>query len=99
MTESLFFFLCFISFFLPAVTHLPSGVKAVFCGHYHRNAGGCHDGLDVVVSSAIGCQLGDDAHGVRVVVVTADQVVHRYYSLEQLSAGGIDPDLRKLLKN
>lgn len=74
-------------------------MKAVFCGHYHRNAGGCHDGLDVVVSSAIGCQLGDDAHGVRVVVVTADQVVHRYYSLEQLSAGGIDPDLRKLLKN
>lgn len=74
-------------------------MKAVFCGHYHRNAGGCHDGLDVVVSSAIGCQLGDDAHGVRVVVVTEDQVVHRYHSLEQLSAGGMDPDLSRLLKN
>jgi len=74
-----------------------TGVKAVFSGHYHRNAGGCHDGLDMVVSSAIGCQLGEDTHGVRVVAVTAGAVVHRYHSLEQLSAGGVDRDLRKLL--
>ena len=52
----------------------------------------------MVVSSAIGCQLGEDAHGVRVVVVTADDVVHRYYSLEQLTTGGLDEDLRELLK-
>ncbi|KAF0025195.1 hypothetical protein F2P81_022076 [Scophthalmus maximus] len=75
-----------------------TGVKAVFSGHYHRNAGGCHDGLDMVVSSAIGCQLGRDAHGVRVVVVTADGVVHRYHDLEQLRAGGVEEDLRKLLQ-
>lgn len=75
-----------------------AGVKAVFSGHYHRNAGGCHDGLDMVVSSAIGCQLGEDTHGVRVVAVTADKVVHRYHSLEQLRAGGVDEDLRKLLQ-
>ncbi len=76
---------------------IATGVKAVFSGHYHRNAGGCHGGLDMVVSSAIGCQLGEDTHGVRVVVVTADSVVHRYYSLEQLRARGMDEDLRKLL--
>ncbi|XP_036937722.1 serine/threonine-protein phosphatase CPPED1 [Acanthopagrus latus] len=75
-----------------------AGVKAVFSGHYHRNAGGCHGGLDMVVSSAIGCQLGEDTHGVRVVAVTADEVVHRYYSLEQLRVGGMDEDLRKLLQ-
>ncbi|XP_042363806.1 serine/threonine-protein phosphatase CPPED1 [Plectropomus leopardus] len=75
-----------------------AGVKAVFSGHYHRNAGGCHGGLDMVVSSAIGCQLGEDTHGLRVVVVTADDVIHRYCSLEQLSARGIDEDLRKLLQ-
>lgn len=75
-----------------------AGVKAVFSGHYHRNAGGCHGGLDMVVSSAIGCQLGEDTHGVRVVVVTADDVIHRYHSLEQLSAQGMDEDLRKLLQ-
>lgn len=75
-----------------------AGVKAVFCGHYHRNAGGFHNGLDVVVTSAIGCQLGEDVHGVRVVVVTADDVIHRYYSLDQLRDHGIDEDLRKLLQ-
>lgn len=75
-----------------------TGVTAVFSGHYHRNAGGCHEGLDMVVSSAIGCQLGKDAHGARVVVVTADTVHHRYYSLEQLRVGGIDEDLGKLLR-
>uniref|UniRef100_A0A1A8FTU7 Serine/threonine-protein phosphatase CPPED1 n=2 Tax=Nothobranchius korthausae TaxID=1143690 RepID=A0A1A8FTU7_9TELE len=75
-----------------------AGVKAVFAGHYHRNAGGCHDGLDMVVSSAIGCQLGEDTHGVRVVVVTAESIVHRYHSLEQLRARGMDEDLRKLLQ-
>uniref|UniRef100_A0A1A8E7V5 Serine/threonine-protein phosphatase CPPED1 n=1 Tax=Nothobranchius kadleci TaxID=1051664 RepID=A0A1A8E7V5_NOTKA len=75
-----------------------AGVKAIFSGHYHRNAGGCHDGLDMVVSSAIGCQLGEDTHGVRVVVVTADSIVHRYHSLEQLRARGMDEDLRKLLQ-
>lgn len=75
-----------------------AGVKAVFSGHYHRNAGGCHGGLDMVVSSAIGCQLGEDTHGVRVVVVTDSDVVHRYYSLEQLKTQGVDEDLRKLLQ-
>ncbi|KAM3859757.1 serine/threonine-protein phosphatase CPPED1 [Diretmus argenteus] len=75
-----------------------AGVKAVFSGHYHRNAGGLHDGLDMVVSSAIGCQLGEDIHGVRLVVVTADDIVHRYLSLEQISGRGMDEDLRKLLQ-
>uniref|UniRef100_A0A671RJU9 Serine/threonine-protein phosphatase CPPED1 n=1 Tax=Sinocyclocheilus anshuiensis TaxID=1608454 RepID=A0A671RJU9_9TELE len=70
---------------------------AVFSGHYHRNAGGCYDGLDMVVSSAVGCQLGDDTHGVRVVVVTEDDVIHRYNSLDQLTERGMDEDLKKLL--
>ncbi|XP_064178877.1 serine/threonine-protein phosphatase CPPED1 [Anguilla rostrata] len=76
---------------------LQAGVKAVFSGHYHRNAGGMHDGLDMVVSSAIGCQLGTDPHGMRVVVVTENQVVHRYYSLDKLSESGMDEDMKKLL--
>lgn len=76
-----------------------AGVKAVFSGHYHRNAGGSHNGLDMVVSSAIGCQLGEDTHGVRLVVVTKDDVIHRYYSLEELSGQGMDADMRKLLQD
>lgn len=73
-------------------------MKAVFSGHYHRNAGGAHGGLDMVVSSAIGCQLGEDDPGVRVVVVTADAVCHRYYSLDRLARQGMDQDLRELME-
>ncbi|KAM6156185.1 serine/threonine-protein phosphatase CPPED1 isoform 1-T1 [Rhynchocyon petersi] len=74
------------------------GVKAVFAGHYHRNAGGTYQNLDMVVTSAIGCQLGKDTHGLRVVVVTAEKVTHRYYSIDQLSESGIDDDLLGLMK-
>lgn len=75
-----------------------AGVKAVFSGHYHRNAGGTYRNLDMVVSSAIGCQLGTDTHGLRVVVVTAEKIVHRYYSLDELSENGIEDDLMDLMK-
>uniref|UniRef100_UPI00398EB40F serine/threonine-protein phosphatase CPPED1 isoform X1 n=1 Tax=Pristiophorus japonicus TaxID=55135 RepID=UPI00398EB40F len=62
-----------------------AGVKAVFSGHYHRNAGGMFNDLDMVVSSAIGCQLGEDKHGVRVVAVTEEKIHHKYFSLDELS--------------
>ncbi|XP_055417129.1 serine/threonine-protein phosphatase CPPED1 isoform X2 [Bubalus kerabau] len=75
-----------------------AGIKAVFSGHYHRNAGGTYQNLDMVVSSAIGCQLGTDTHGLRVVVVTAEKIVHRYYSLDELNEKGIEDDLMDLLK-
>lgn len=75
-----------------------AGITAVFAGHYHRNAGGTYRKLDMVVSSAIGCQLGRDTHGLRVVVVTAESVVHRYRSLDELSEKGIGDELMDLLK-
>jgi len=34
-----------------------AGVKKWFCGHYHQNAGGYDDDLEVVVTSAVGPQL------------------------------------------
>lgn len=34
-----------------------AGVRAMFCGHYHRNAGGKDEDLEVIVTSAVGCQL------------------------------------------
>ncbi|NXS17542.1 CPPED phosphatase, partial [Mystacornis crossleyi] len=74
-----------------------AGVRAVFSGHYHRNAGGSYKGLEMVVSSAIGCQLGQDTHGLRVVVVTEEEVVHRYYSLTELGSHGLEKELLDLL--
>ncbi|KAM4819938.1 serine/threonine-protein phosphatase CPPED1 isoform 2-T2 [Thomomys bottae] len=75
-----------------------AGIKAVFSGHYHRNAGGTYQNVDMVVSSAIGCQLGRDTHGLRVVVVTAEKIVHRYCSLDELTEKGIGDDLLELMR-
>ncbi|XP_006011025.1 serine/threonine-protein phosphatase CPPED1 isoform X2 [Latimeria chalumnae] len=75
-----------------------AGIKAVFSGHYHRNAGGKHDGLDMVVTSAIGCQLGEDQHGLRVVVVTEEKLLHKYYSLDELSDQKPEREFLNLVK-
>ena len=36
----------------------------------------------MVVSSAVGCQLGSDKSGYRIVNVKNDQITHQYYSVE-----------------
>ncbi|KAF6210448.1 hypothetical protein GE061_013554 [Apolygus lucorum] len=47
-----------------------AGVKYVFCGHLHKNAGGKYKDLEVITTTAIGGQLGPDKSGFRVVSVT-----------------------------
>lgn len=83
--------------YIPCLFFFKTGIRAVFSGHYHRNAGGSYKGLEMVVSSAIGCQLGQDTHGLRVVVVTEEEVVHRYYSLTDLGSHGIEKELLDML--
>lgn len=62
-----------------------AGVRKIFCGHYHRNGGGWFDDkLELVVTSAIGAQLGDDKSGARLVKVTEQNIEHKYYSTEEL---------------
>lgn len=59
-----------------------AGVRKVFCGHYHQNAGGFYkDKLELVVTSAIGAQLGGDKHGFRVVDVFENEIKHEYVSV------------------
>lgn len=67
-----------------------SGVKAIFSGHLHRNAGGWYKDengqpiFEQVVSSAIGKQLGQDKSGIRIVRVFSNSIVHDYYPLEEV---------------
>lgn len=61
-----------------------AGVRTIFCGHYHRNAGGMFKDLELVVTSAIGAQLGTDKSGLRVVQVKEDKIEHKYYSIEDI---------------
>ena len=63
---------------------LAAGVKKVFTGHYHRNAGGWYkDALEVVVTTAVGCQIGPDTHGMRVVKVAKDGITHEFVPLQE----------------
>ena len=59
-----------------------AGVRFVFCGHYHKNAGGKFKELELIVTSAVGAQLGDDKSGFRVVKVFKDSIQHKYYAIE-----------------
>lgn len=61
-----------------------AGVSAIFCGHYHRNAGGFYKEMEVVVTSAVGAQLGNDSSGLRIVKVFEKTYKHDYYPLENL---------------
>lgn len=60
------------------------GVKTIFCGHYHRNAGGMYKDMEEVVTSAIGCPLGEAKSGLRVVKVTEGNITHQYYEMDKI---------------
>ena len=61
-----------------------AGVRTIFCGHYHRNAGGKFKNLELIVTSAVGAQLGTDKSGLRVVHVDEDCIRHKYYAIEDI---------------
>ncbi|XP_022092698.1 serine/threonine-protein phosphatase CPPED1-like [Acanthaster planci] len=61
-----------------------AGVRIIFCGHYHRNAGGFYKDMEEVVTSAWGLQLGEDKSGLRVVKVTEDSISHQYFSVDDI---------------
>jgi serine/threonine-protein phosphatase CPPED1 len=65
------------------------GVKYVFAGHYHRNADGRTNRLEMVTTGPVGKPLGQDPSGFRIVNVDGQTVKHRYYSLDSI------PDLRR----
>ena len=59
-----------------------SGISKIFCGHYHRNGGGWYnENMELVVTSAVGSQLGGDKNGFRVVTVKETEISHEYVNL------------------
>lgn len=62
------------------------GVRYIFAGHYHRNAEGKFEELQMITTSATGWQnnLGAPANaqpGYRLVTVTAESVTHAYLNI------------------
>ena len=65
-----------------------AGIRAVFAGHYHRNAGGQYEEMEVVVTSAMGAQnsgrgVAPDKSGYRIVEVSERELCHRYVEIER----------------
>jgi 3',5'-cyclic AMP phosphodiesterase CpdA len=58
------------------------GVRAYFCGHWHRNGGGWDGGVEVAVTGPVGYPLGSDPSGFRVVDVDEEGLRHRYVTLD-----------------
>lgn len=62
-----------------------AGVTKIMCGHYHRNAGGWFGNqMELVVTSAIGAQCGQDKSGVRIVRVLDQSIEHQYYVMQDI---------------
>jgi len=58
-----------------------AGVSAVFSGHTHRNQLAAAGTLEIVQTTAVGCPLGDDPSGFRVVKVYEDRLEHEAVAL------------------
>jgi len=61
-----------------------AGVRYVFAGHYHRNAGGADGPLTQVVTGAVGMPLGGSQSGFRIVTVTGQTMNAAWYNLGEI---------------
>lgn len=62
-----------------------NGVVSVFSGHFHKNAEANYEGIDLVISSAVGKSLGDVGSGLRIVKVYKKNIVHQFIELKNIS--------------
>jgi 3',5'-cyclic AMP phosphodiesterase CpdA len=61
-----------------------SGVRYVFAGHYHRNAFGKDGDLEVITNGPVSRPLGTDPTGMRLVIVRADKLEHKYFGMGEI---------------
>ncbi|CAG2114756.1 unnamed protein product, partial [Medioppia subpectinata] len=70
-----------------------AGVRAIFAGHYHRNAGGRYKNMELIVTSAIGAQSPPPQQnansGYRVVTVDEDKISHKYVDIKVSSSNSV----------
>ena len=60
------------------------GVDTYLAGHQHKCMGAQHNGIDYVIASALGRQLGSDTHGYTIVTVEDGKVAGRYVTVEEM---------------
>ncbi len=59
-------------------------VRAVFAGHYHRNAYGRADTMEMITTGPVGRPLGKDPSGLRIVTVHETNIRHQYYGMDDV---------------
>ena len=59
-------------------------VRAVFAGHYHRNAYGRAGTMEMVTTGPVGRPLGKDPSGFRIVTVHETNIQHQYYGMDDV---------------
>ena len=62
------------------------GVRYLFCGHYHRNAEARDGAFTAITSGSVGKPLGGAKSGLRIAIVRADRIEHRFYELAGIPA-------------
>ncbi|XP_070581616.1 serine/threonine-protein phosphatase CPPED1-like isoform X1 [Ptychodera flava] len=59
-----------------------AGVRAIFCGHYHRNGGGFYGNMEEVITCAMGYTKAQS--GLRVVRVYENTIKHDFYGMDDI---------------
>lgn len=59
-------------------------VRAVFAGHYHRNAYGRAGAMEMITTGPVGRPLGKDPSGFRIVTVHETSIRHQYYGMDDV---------------
>ncbi len=59
-------------------------VRAVFAGHYHRNAYGLAGDMEMVTTGPVGRPLGEDPSGFRIVSVYETKIEHKYWAMDEV---------------
>ena len=61
-----------------------ANVRAVFAGHYHRNAYGLAGTMEMVTTGPVGRPLGKDPSGFRIVTVHDTKIQHQYFGMDDV---------------
>ncbi|EMI18375.1 calcineurin-like phosphoesterase domain-containing protein 1 [Rhodopirellula maiorica SM1] len=59
-------------------------VRAVFAGHYHRNAYGRAGAMEMITTGPVGRPLGKDPSGFRIVIVDEAKIQHQYWAMDDV---------------
>lgn len=63
-----------------------AGIRYVFAGHYHRNAFGRDEDIEMITTGPVGKPLGKDPSGFRIIRVAGGKVSYPYYNLDSIPA-------------